>query len=517
MSHKYLHEVGNGLYHLDHRLTPEVRAMFASMASRLPAGGILARYRQVVTEVARSLARETSHANFLRSSDSEWHTFVGEAEDRLTVYPLHPRVQGFFDEFVGNYGHSSIQEQVGDPALYVEGVSWLTAWLLFDSPLYRGQEFSTRAIRHKDWPMARECYLPVEEAYVLLQGEEAGRSLADARRGVVPPGLTLGEWSSPNFREQTEKRWATTPHPDLENLHREWLAAYEAEVEWWKGHLADPANREALGIGDKEPFRPALDRARWALPGTAATGLCFTSDLRERARVLLAGKHLGKPEQPVWQDLADAYCKAQPGIAPHALRKMYPPEPGGVPVNPVPGHLAALLQPAHPVDPEDNPEGVAVRVQRSSELSYFGFDRLPAKGQYADPWTNREQRITLDIECSIAVARDWHRHRTLYPWSMFVVLDSDGLLQGARDYEPKSDYARERAPVLWSRSTKVYKTFMEQGDPQRAALALPFGTRVLLSGQGGNRDVRYTLELRAYAHGANFEYRRQALAALNIL
>lgn len=466
MSHKYLHKVGPNLYHIDHRLTPEVRAMFASMASRLPDGGILSRYRQVVNEVARSLARETSHANYLQSSDSEWPAFVGAAEECLTNYPLHPRVQGFFDQFVGQYGHSSIQEQVGDPALYVEGVSWLTAWLLFDSPLVKGQEFSTRALRHKDWPVAREV----------------------------------------------------GGHDGLADLHRDWLAVYDAEVEWWKKHLADPANREALGIGDNEPFRPALDRARWALPGSIATGACFTSDLRERARVLLAGKHLGKPEQPVWRDLADAYCKAQPGIGPHALRKLYLTEP---PVNPVPGHLAALLEPGNLNTllgyPARTPEGVGVRVLRSSEPSYFGFDRNPAKGQYADPWTNREQRVTLDLECSIAVARDWHRHRTLYPWSMFVALDSDNLLQCAQDYEPKSDYAKEHALHLWGESSRLYFAFLAKGDVQRAALALPLGTRVFLSGQGGYRDVRYTLELRAYAHGANFEYRRQALAALNLL
>jgi hypothetical protein len=182
--------------------------------------------------------------------------------------------------------------------------------------------------------------------------------------------------------------------------------------------------------------------------------------------------------------------------------------------------VEALLKPQSlfSLDAEDAPEGVAVRQSRSPvELSCFGFNRLLAQGVYADPWTNRETRVFLDIDCSIAVARDWHRHRTLYPWSMSLALDNEGFIQIARDYQPKSDYAKEQFQVTLKRSTDLYKKFMGQGDVQRAALALPLGTRVHISGSGGFRDVKYTLELRAFAHGANFEYKRQAESALKIL
>jgi hypothetical protein len=435
--------------------------MFASMASRLPDGGILSRYRQVVTEVARSLARETSHANFLQSSDSEWPAFAEEAEERLTIYPLHLRVKGFFDEFVGNYGHSSIQEQVGDPALYVEGISWLTAWLLFDSPLVKGQEFSTRAVRYKDWSMAREV----------------------------------------------------GGHDGLAALHRDWLEVYDTEVEWWKNHLTDPANREALGIGDNEPFRPALDRARWALPGSIATGACFTSDLRERARVLLAGKHLCRPAQPVWTDLADAYCRAQPGIALHALRKMYTDDEVQVPA-----HLKRILtSPPYDLMEDGKIVDLCIEGHLTNDLVFFDVPYDTPAGQYADPWTNRTLRFTFSLECSLAVARDWHRHRTMYPWGLFVALDLTGFLQCAQGYEPMSDYAKQMTPELWRRSSALYFEFLRAGDIQRAALALPFGTRMSLTGTGGYRDVKYMLELRANARGANFEYKAQAQRALDDL
>jgi hypothetical protein len=434
---KYLHEVGPNIYHLDHRLTPEVRAMLAAMASRLPAGGIQARYAQLVAAVAETQPNP---------------------EDRLTEYPLHPKVQGFFDEFVGRYGHSSIQEQTGDPAIYVEGVSWLTNWLLFDSPLVAGQEFSTRAVRYKDWPMARE-----------------------ATHGSRCAGLQF--------------------------LHEGWLEVFEAEVAWWADHLTDPANRAALGIGDKEPFRPALDRARWALPGTIATGACFTSNLRERARVL---RDTTRVCGPIGSVISAAYEVALPGIAPHALR------PTSVEM-PLPGHLENLLSPVVGL-----PSGASVDVSvarldaQDENVPVYAYSRPRAK-TYADPWMNRKSRVSVRIDGSLAVARDWHRHRTLYPWHLGVVLGEEDQVQIAAAYSPRSALGLAKTPELLKQSSEIYCSALANHDKVRAALALPLGTRVVLSGSGGYRDVLYMLELRAFAHGANFEYRAQALEGLSCL
>jgi thymidylate synthase ThyX len=114
------------------------------------------------------------------------------------------------------------------------------------------------------------------------------------------------------------------------------------------------------------------------------------------------------------------------------------------------------------------------------------------------------------------VARDWHRHRTLYPWHLGVVL-SEGLISIDRRYEPKSELGRSKLPELLRRSTELYQRFLAAGDVERAALALPLGTKVVVSASGGLRDVVYMLELRAHAHGANFEYKEQAEAALHHL
>lgn len=479
---KFLHESSPGIYFLDHRLTPEVRAMFASMASRLPSGGIRARYEQVVDEVAAELWSPMSLPYLQDYTWAEAKTVEddlaivvqaqyirGEAETLLCEYPLHTRVQHFFDEFVGKYGHSSIQEQTGEPCLYIEESSWFSNWLMFDSPLVSGQEFSTRAVQKKNWPMAREC----------LGGSDP--DMLDLEMG-------------------SDRR----PHPGLELLHEDWMQVFESEVSWWKEHLTDPKNREALGIGDKEPFRPALDRARWALPGTISSGACFTSNVRERSRVIRDAALVGAVSQDIWGKITDAYKEALPGISVHAFREA-PPD------YQIPGHLQKILCPV---------PGVANGGTVEVGLHDLAFDIAPVvpfarsrRKTYADPWWNHDKRVSLRIECSLAVARDWHRHRTLYPWHLGVVLESLRL-QIDRHYTPMSELGKKNTEALLRRSSLLYLEFWARGDYQRAALALPLGTRVVVSGSGGYRDVVYMLELRAHALGANFEYRKQALEAL---
>jgi len=466
MSFKYLHEPTPSTLVLDHRLTPEVRAMLAAMVSRSPVGGMRQRYSEVVEAVLKSGLNPPAGAG------RDWFPTEAYAEDALTTYPLHPKVQGFFDQFVGQYGHSSVMELTGSPTVAVEGVSWFTAWLLFDSPLVAGQEFSTRAVRRTDWPMARESR--------------------------IVEGIAWGDTVSEG----------TVTDPSLAALHQNWLEVYEAEVAWWTEHLTDPANRAALGIADKEPFRPALDRARWALPGTFATGAAFASNLRERARAVRDAATVAP--SPVWDDIETAYRTATPGLAGYGLREAVVDGERDLP-----GHLASILR---PVTGARHPSGVDVElrvIDWKGDGVVAPYARKHGRS-YADPWFNRQVRAQVRIECSLAVARDWHRHRTLYPWHLGVVC-LGGKLTLDRRYEPKSEVAVARTPDLLRRSHALYRQFLDAGDVGRAALALPMGTRVVVSGVGGMRDVLYTLELRAHAHGANFEYKQQAEAALHLL
>lgn len=53
-----------------------------------------------------AIRTQTSWVNSVEEFD------LDRAEDRLTEYPLHPKVHKFFDDFVSKYGHSSIMELV---------------------------------------------------------------------------------------------------------------------------------------------------------------------------------------------------------------------------------------------------------------------------------------------------------------------------------------------------------------------------------------------------------------------
>lgn len=436
MNWKYLKQVNEIGWVLDHRLTPEVRAMMCAMASRMPAGGIQQRYRDVVTAVGL------------------------EGEERLCGYPLHPRVREFFDKFVLRYGHGSIKELTGSPSVFFEGISMHTSYLSFDNPLVAGQEFSTRALRRKNWPMCFEAC-----------------------------GL-----------------------PELQSLHDDWLAVFDAEVETWKEYFNVPAHRARHGVEDKEPFRPALDRARWALPSTIATGVSHTSNVRAMGRVIADGKAFTNNSK-TWALIQHTYEKALPGLKGMWLREAVAGDG-----SPLPGHLR--------IEGVQGPPSVRVNVQLSERVESLEAYRRQPKA-YLDPQWNQLGRVEIEFPCSWMVARDWHRHRCVYPWRARFVETPAGEFQLHDTYTPVSKLALEfvgeggnrvrRFIHLMDRSRDLYERFRREGDMEKAMLCIPGGTLMSMRASGGLRDVTYMLELRANAHGANFEYKSQALLALTLL
>lgn len=605
---KYLHEVEEGHLYLDHRLTPEVRGMFCAMASRAPLGGIKARYKEVVDAIAEAnwdgpLADKV-YTGVAATGGSSWKEYLAQqyadpvvqevhddsvsqaraiAEDRLCEYPLHPKVQAFFDLFVGKYGHSSVMELTGSPSTYTEGVSWFTAFRSFSNPLVSGQEFSTRAVRHRDWPMARECF----------DAEDLIRPVAN----FDPTTMKL----LPN-----EIIHASAPNPTLKALHDAWFEVFEAEVEAWRVEFSAPcpacdgkgkrqirfggpsdeiAHQHVLhlvdidpnhvqcetckGTGkkhpsaDKEPFRPALDRARPFLPGSIATGFSHTANLRVMGRVINDGLLLAKSAGcaaavQVWEGIAKTYAAALPGLAGNGLR-----EAVYTPGTTLPAHL-------HIGVAQDGPEvevGVAALL---SDVSGDDIQPRPwGKKSYVDPFFNHFARVSITFRCSLAVARDWQRHRTMQPWLLGIVWDhiafatatladgtpvelqfrakvtpdpttlvpagtqamsADGqvatvtadtrfeqVIKIHHAYQARSDVGRAKVTNLIRESSKAYHEFVASGDHYRAMLCLPLGTLVSMYGQGGLRDVIYMLELRRDAVGANFEYQAQATKAVEVL
>lgn len=258
---------------------------------------------------------------------------------------------------------------------------------------------------------------------------------------------------------------------------------------------------------DPQPFRPAFDRARWALPGTISTSVACASHVRERARAIQDGSLLAQASNSpsamlLWREIATAYQEAIPGIGTLGLREaVYDPS------SKIAGHLK--------VGVTEESQDVKVTVHTIGDpttLKSKVFSRDNQKS-YVDPSLNHFAQVAVVIQCSLAAARDWHRHRTLFPWSLDVV-KKDGLLVIDHHYAPLTDFSKEKLGMLVARTTALYDSFVAVGDQYSAMLCLPLGTRVRLSGSAGMRDFVYTFELRAHAHGANFEYKLQAEEAL---
>ena len=548
--------------------------MFAAMSSRAPVGGVPAPYEQVITAGAKSRWEGPDDGKVGSGHDTTWEEFRGQlvvtngdedhvlqeihllkvweclhiAEEALTQYPLHPRVQEFFDKFVGAYGHSSVLELTGSPTVYVGGLSYWGAYLLFDNPLVCGQEFSTRAVAHKEWPMAMETCLSPEDAYHMLFDTEV--SWEDFVSGnKAPTTLHMEEWTDPDKRSVWMEKLSTTPHPELEAINNLGMEIFLAEVGAWKKELRlpcpdceghgyhvtpgeDPVSVEQLEqaeasglrginwcsgcertgrkypwIKDPQAFRPALDRARWALPGTISTGCGFGSHIRERARAMRDGAAFAQGSDTATQLFSlirGCYREAAPGIGALGLREAVYKSTEQT----LPKHLGDITKSFV------NPFPVrvkGVKVEADLRGRTGGPEREKVK-TYADAYWNKA-RVDFTIQCSLAVARDWHRHRSCYPWSMKIV-SRQGHLMLAPYYKPMSPIGRARYREYFALCRRTFDKFVQAGDSYRAMLSLPFGTTVHMSASAGLRDFLYTMELRAYAHGANFEYEEQASLAL---
>ena len=170
---------------------------------------------------------------------------------------------------------------------------------------------------------------------------------------------------------------------------------------------------------------------------------------------------------------------------------------------------------------------VTVRVQRAT--LHTGVPQAAAPGrkrqrEYLDPMWNQLVQVYIEFQCSFAVARDWHRHRTAFPWNLNIVQEPgpSPIFKFHSAYVPMydpddvEDFGGDRVAAM-AVSTALFNEFREAGDMEKAMLCIPFGTLVSMRTTMGLRDAVYMLELRANAHGANFEYEAQAKEALRQL
>lgn len=531
MTPKYLNRTGPHTLYMGNYVLPEVRAMFAAMMSRVPKGGIEARYWDVVERIAKhdhedtylydewdALSSQPGWADLKMSNAEEWLTkytvrvrsVPGEEDGRpthheVTEHKLHPVIQEFFDTHVGKYGHGSIKELTGQPVVFIEGISFWAAYLTFDNPLVKGQEMSTRAVWRRDWPQATDATgslklheihkLGLEIAWHELEAWKAElQKECEACRGA-------GSWEEPG----TESKPGSCEDCEGTGKKYPWM-------------------------NDPQAFRPAFDRARWAIPGTCSTGVVHTADVRTMGRVLRVMEDVARSSQhsaaiELVEEIKDCYREAMPGMADLWLREAVHGE-GDVGLTPmehverVPYHLNQLDEDLKPAYRHDISHEVTVTM-RAVRLDPGHLKRETRT--YLDPWFNQMYDGSVTLACSWACARDWHRHRPMMPWMVSFIRDpitvqkQDGSkefgftnLRLHHMYEPKSEFGREHTARYMSMCSEAMDDFMAEKNVWAAMLCAPLGTKTYLSGGAGAQDLVYMAELRAYARGANFEYKAQA-------
>jgi hypothetical protein len=229
-------------------------------------------------------------------------------------------------------------------------------------------------------------------------------------------------------------------------------------------------------------------------------------------------------ESKVWQDIQEAYEEALPG-----MKGMWHREAVVGEERQLPGHLKiGFVEPKNEVT-LDVTVNHPYTYKSVTELGQDAYRRKP-RG-YLDPMWNQLVQVHLEFQCSWAVARDWHRHRTAYPWHLNIVDYNRFILHEA--YVPQSkfawderiqtkthdglDWETSRTESLLERSHALFMKFREAGDMEKAMLCIPFGALVSMRTTMGLRDAVYMLELRHYAEGANPEYKAQAGEALRQL
>lgn len=273
----------------------------------------------------------------------------------------------------------------------------------------------------------------------------------------------------------------------MDDLHDAWMELYAEE-------------RAKAGKGGWR-----FDDARVYLPGTTPTGVVITNDVRAIARQMDLIRALGGE----WEGLAEQVMAGVSAASPVTTQSV------GWRNRQAPGHWRFGVR-RRPDTESVTPEQAVDLVQHDTGITVrrpVGAVARPHARSYLDPLWREAPRFRIRMLCSVACARDWHRHRPVMPWRLSVVLDMDDRIVLAPWY-------RMEEKVSSNLLAKTSDAFISAGGLNGnfgALHALPFGALVELTAVGTLPELLYMLELRATAEGANPEYKAQALEGIRQL
>ena len=359
------------------------------------------------------------------------------------------KLSDFLSMNLAGYGHASIGE-MANPWVHHRGFGTWLGYLLTDNPLFIGQEVSTRAVD--------------------VGG--LGAKIVTNDDGFPD---TMAYDAPEELREQHDK-----------------LYAIFTEL------------KQGVGKGGWK-----FDDIRWALPSTVKTGITTTYNARALIRHLERIEGLGN-----WTErTVDNFYKGVKACSPETFKSLKRERGRQVP------HAWKTINTFNPQSTDPTPT-----LDKSLRLSanFFPWEELilddiessidpREKGEYLDDYYNRIGRFDVEIFCSVAVARDWHRHRSVMPWDLEVV-QRNGLpvLCPWFDYQDRKDEVQD----IMNKSYDYFKKVNGTTESLRGLYTLPFGAMVRMTCKATLPALLYMMELRFSTSGANFEYKEQARQGL---
>lgn len=267
--------------------------------------------------------------------------------------------------------------------------------------------------------------------------------------------------------------------PRLANIHARWVDLFNYLCKTY-----------VSGRGYK------FDDVRWAMPGTSQTGITICNKVRDGVRNLEQIQGMGG----VWADMAGELLEGFKSYAPRSTDAV----------------MRGPRAPKSTWKPEIYEENVGLPPDITLAMTRHMWHRggMPDREKsntYLDPIWSYFGQFKITIRCSVAAARDWHRHRACMPWQLRVPMDEFEQLIPSHHYDMS-----ELPDQLW-RDTSAMFLELHKEDEWQALHALPFGAVVELTGLASLPDLLYMLELRYSSDGANAEYKAQAKEGLENL
>jgi hypothetical protein len=243
-----------------------------------------------------------------------------------------------------------------------------------------------------------------------------------------------------------------------------------------------------------------FDNIRWAMPGTARVGVTYMMNARTAIRHLERLESINFMKQPV-ENIFEGIKECTPFVY-NALRK-----------GPRKSYRRWTNIDTFDINYSlDFNNSISIEAPKNLEEALKEIDVLDNRGDrdYLDSIFNRLGLFKFSLICSVAAARDWHRHRPMMPWTISLVT-KNGYPFIAPWYDLK-EYSNDVNEAI----KKGYSNTKDIESIQKL-YSLPYGTAVKIEGYGTLPNILYMLELRASAGGSNFEYANHGIAGLKKL